>query len=260
MLNDSIGITDTFSISKTTVAEPIASPFQDGIKVTGEVRIFVRDENGNLKDEIKHSNLVTTVGKGAIASLMKGVQAASNLTVAGAATSSGLINIQTSTSHGLQTGQDVFIYNVAGTTEANGFWVITKVDATHFTLNGSTFTNAYTSGGTIFVGPAEFSWMGLGTGTTAAAVGDTDLQTELTTPGATIRAPITRTNPTSTSILYSATFGAGVLTNSAIAEAGIFNDSAFGPSSGTILAHVVFGASNKGSLDSWNVQWSITLS
>jgi hypothetical protein len=41
----------------------------------------------------------------------------------------------------------VRISGVGGTTEANGFWKITYVDSTHFDLQGSTFTHAYTSGG-----------------------------------------------------------------------------------------------------------------
>lgn len=60
---------------------------------------------------------------------------------------SGLIRI-TSASHNLQTGVTVTIASVGGTTEANGTWVITRVDANNFDLQSSTFTNAYTAGGT----------------------------------------------------------------------------------------------------------------
>lgn len=59
----------------------------------------------------------------------------------------GLIRI-TSEVHSLQTGNSVVIASVAGTTEANGTWVITVINATTFDLQGSTFTNAYVSGGT----------------------------------------------------------------------------------------------------------------
>lgn len=45
------------------------------------------------------------------------------------------------------TGDTVQISGVLGTTEANGTWTITNVGGTTFTLNGSVFTNAYTSGG-----------------------------------------------------------------------------------------------------------------
>lgn len=41
------------------------------------------------------------------------------------------------------------VYGVVGTTEANASWPYTIVDATHIDLTGSTFTNAYVSGGKI---------------------------------------------------------------------------------------------------------------
>lgn len=66
-----------------------------------------------------------------------------------AVNSSGLIEIETGAAHGLTTGNQVQIYGVLGTTEANGTWTITVVDSTHFTLDGSTFANTYVSGGTI---------------------------------------------------------------------------------------------------------------
>jgi hypothetical protein len=43
----------------------------------------------------------------------------------------------------------ITVYGVAGTTEANGVWKFTIVDATHIDLIGSTFTNAYVSGGSV---------------------------------------------------------------------------------------------------------------
>ncbi len=62
--------------------------------------------------------------------------------------SAGLIEVQTASPHKLQTGQTVIITNVVGV-PANGTWAITVVDSTHFTLNSSTFSGAYTSGGTV---------------------------------------------------------------------------------------------------------------
>lgn len=61
---------------------------------------------------------------------------------------SGLIKI-TCDSHGLTTGQCVIIQDVEGCVEANGVWIITVVDTSHFTLDGSTFSNAWTTGGTV---------------------------------------------------------------------------------------------------------------
>lgn len=60
----------------------------------------------------------------------------------------GLIRV-TITAHGWETGQPIFIGGVVGTTEANGDWIITVVDADNFDLQGSTFVNAYVSDGTL---------------------------------------------------------------------------------------------------------------
>ncbi len=76
----------------------------------------------------------------------------SPLTITGAASSSGLIQITyttIATNPTLATGNVVSIANVGGTTESNGSWVITVTGTNTFTLNGSVFANAYTSGGTI---------------------------------------------------------------------------------------------------------------
>ena len=62
---------------------------------------------------------------------------------------SGLVRI-TATGHGLATGARVHLVGVAGTTEANGTWTATVIDANTLDLQGSAFANAYTSGGTLF--------------------------------------------------------------------------------------------------------------
>jgi hypothetical protein len=64
---------------------------------------------------------------------------------------SGLVRLTTA-AHGLTTGDKVFIKSVGGTVEANGLWAVTVIDATTIDLQGSTFTNAYTSGGTVRTG------------------------------------------------------------------------------------------------------------
>jgi len=68
--------------------------------------------------------------------------------ITGAVASAGLIKI-TAPTNALSTGNQTQIFGVLGTTEANGTWTVTVVDANSFTLDGSVFTNAYTSGGTI---------------------------------------------------------------------------------------------------------------
>lgn len=54
----------------------------------------------------------------------------------------------TSTAHGLVTGDAVTVAAVGGNTAANGNWLVTKIDANTFSLDGSVGNGAYTSGGT----------------------------------------------------------------------------------------------------------------
>jgi len=70
------------------------------------------------------------------------------LTVTGASNTSP-IQITTSAANSLTTGQTVVISGVNGNTAANGTFVITVIDNTHFTLNGTTGNGVYTSGGIV---------------------------------------------------------------------------------------------------------------
>jgi len=85
---------------------------------------------------------------------------AAALTVSGATNASPIV-ITTSAAHGLLTGAVVTVASVGGNTGANGTFVITKLSNTTFSLNGSTGSGAYTSGGTVQPRGSTFS----GTGT-----------------------------------------------------------------------------------------------
>ena len=93
------------------------------------------------------------------------------------------------------------------------------------------------------------SHMAIGTGTTAAAVGQTTLVSEAN------RQTLTSTNVNAAAVTYSATFGAGNGTG-AITEAGLFNAS----SGGTMLCRTVFSVINKGAADTLTVSWTVTVS
>jgi hypothetical protein len=82
-----------------------------------------------------------------LTSKSKTIQA--NSTVSTMASSGGLVKVTTTAAHGLETGDIVQISNTTGTVEANGQWIVAVIDTTHFTLNNSTFVNAYVSGGTV---------------------------------------------------------------------------------------------------------------
>ena len=94
------------------------------------------------------------------------------------------------------------------------------------------------------------SHMGVGSGSTAAAAGDTDLGSLL---GA--REALDSTTATNNTITYVASFEAGDGTG-AITEAGIFNAA----SAGDMLCRTVFAVVNKGADDTMSITWTITLS
>jgi hypothetical protein len=66
-----------------------------------------------------------------------------------AATNATPIQITTSTTNGLTTGQTVTIYGILGNTAANGTWIITVISNTQFTLNSSVGNADYISGGAV---------------------------------------------------------------------------------------------------------------
>ncbi len=68
--------------------------------------------------------------------------------VTGTADSGGLVRLTLTTTRGLLTGNTMTVSGVGGTTEANGSWVITVIDATHVDLIGTTYATPYTTGGT----------------------------------------------------------------------------------------------------------------
>ena len=142
----------------------------DTIKMTGDLKIVLTDENGQIKHEQEVKNLVVTVGKNFIASRMKDT---------------------------------------------------TDTAMTH---------------------------MAIGSGSTAAAVGDTTLGTELG------RVSLTSTTVTTNNVAYVATFPAGTGTG-AVTEAGLFNAS----SSGTLLCRTVFSVINKGAADTLGITWTVTV-
>lgn len=92
------------------------------------------------------------------------------------------------------------------------------------------------------------SHMAIGTGSTAAAAGNTTLGTEAG------RVALTSTTVTANAVAYVATFGAGTGTG-AITEAGLFNAS----SGGDMLCRTVFSVINKGAADTLGITWTVTV-
>jgi hypothetical protein len=99
---------------------------------------------------------------------------------------------------------------------------------------------------------AVMSHMALGSGTTAAAAGQTDLVSVLGAREALDSTTIAGSN--NEKVVYVSSFEAGDGTG-AVTEAGIFNAS----SSGDMLCRTVFSVVNKAADDTLSVTWTITL-
>lgn len=93
------------------------------------------------------------------------------------------------------------------------------------------------------------SHMAIGTGSTAAAAGNTALGSEAG------RVALTSTTVSNSDVAYVATFPAGTGTG-AITEAGILNAS----SGGTLLCRTVFNVINKAAADTLGITWTVTVS
>lgn len=98
---------------------------------------------------------------------------------------------------------------------------------------------------------AVMSHMAIGTGSTAAAAGDTGLGSEAA------RVALTSTTVNNNDVVYAATFSPGTPSSAtAVTEAGLFNAS----SSGTMLCRTVFNVVNKQSADSLTISWTVSAS
>jgi len=98
---------------------------------------------------------------------------------------------------------------------------------------------------------AVMSHMALGSSTTAAAAGQTDLASVLGSREALDSTTLTGSNK---AVAYVSSFEAGDATG-AVTEAGIFNAS----SGGDMLCRTVFSVVNKGADDIMSITWTITL-
>lgn len=98
-------------------------------------------------------------------------------------------------------------------------------------------------------GQSAMSHMAIGTGSTAAAFGDTALGTE------TDRNALTSRTDAVNVVTYVGTWAAGDGTNSALREAGIFNNS----SGGTMLARAVYANIDKQAADTLTITWTVTI-
>jgi len=112
---------------------------------------------------------------------------------------------------------------------------------------------AYIASRMVGTSKSVMSHMALGSGTTAAAAGQTDLVSILGSREALDSTTISGTN--NEKVVYVSSFEAGDATG-AVTEAGIFNAT----TSGDMLCRTVFSVVNKAADDTMSVTWTITLS
>lgn len=105
-------------------------------------------------------------------------------------------------------------------------------------------------------GEAAFTYIAVGTGTTAAAVGDTTLQTETATSGLSrVAATVSRTTTDTTNDTAQLQTTFSVTGTVAVTESGVFNAA----SSGVLLARQVFSAVNVVNGDSLQITWAFDI-
>lgn len=144
--------------------------------------------------------------------------------------------------------------------ELRGELDIVVFDKNGLVKHAETVENLVVNAGLAFiisrmVGTAKnvMGYMAVGSGSTAAAAGDTALGSQLGSRKALDSTTITGSN--NEKVQYVCTFAAGEGTG-AITEAGIFNAS----SSGDMLCRTVFSVVNKAADDTMVITWTVTLS
>jgi glycine cleavage system regulatory protein len=106
---------------------------------------------------------------------------------------------------------------------------------------------------------AVMTHMAIGTGTTAAAIGNTTLETE--SAASRIALTVSGGTPSTNTVTYACTFAADTPDVTApatapITEAGLFNNI----TAGIMAARTVFPVINKGEADTMTISWVITIS
>jgi parallel beta-helix repeat protein len=150
------------SISSTTYAEfpydlgPCNNNLIDGNEILGSSNLNGEDASSGIvmvsnssynriiRNKIHNNGHVTAGGYGIVIS---GTTAQSKKIVA--ASNQSPIQIQTEVNHGFSTGNRVGVFGVQGNVLANGAWTITVTSSNSFSLDGSTGSGAYTSGGLV---------------------------------------------------------------------------------------------------------------
>jgi hypothetical protein len=127
--------------AQQTLAAQVPAVALNGGAITNAIA-FSNPQTGIVEVVISSASPASsTVGQPVVEGCAQlGIVSASNATP---------IIVGTSTPHGLATNDAATIAGILGNTAANGFWFVTYLSPTTFSLNGSVGSGAYTGGGTV---------------------------------------------------------------------------------------------------------------
>lgn len=161
--NDMIGTPKNLTVINSALSD--LRPGASGYGGTNSIRCSGSTISGTMASTgvVDTGTVGTNAGVNKAYTMSGGVIAIPRLqNVTGAANNGlNLIRLTVTTTAAWTTGQTAQVFNVGGTTEANGTWVLTVIDGTHVDLQGSTFANTYTSGGQIGQGAVRWAVPGL---------------------------------------------------------------------------------------------------
>lgn len=133
-------------------ASQILSDEAISVPLAGGGTAIIGLQNGPITGALEQLDTTTGIVTVTIANAAGTTQGATNVPIIGATTASPIV-VHTGTAHLLGAGGGyVYIAGVQGLSGVNGYFHATFVDSTHFSLDGSTGTGTYTTGGSAEVG------------------------------------------------------------------------------------------------------------
>lgn len=238
---------------------------EDGARIFGWGWAELRDERGNLKQEVPFTNLVTRVGNQFYGDRAAVILGSGSATVT--ACTNATSPVLTASAHGLGVGDKVIL---SGCTPSllNGSWVVTAVTTNTFTIYVGTAPGATSAFNWTFQGLTlpMATGMRVGTGTTAVATTGAGAAIVTYATSLTQFKVFDSTWPQSSlvtdtrRIQYKTTFNAGEATQTALAEAVItieqpISDVA-GTAANTISRALLSPTVNKGASDTLAITWN----
>jgi hypothetical protein len=260
MRSDLSGIGDAMQCALDMARDELGGAF--GIVGWGVAEL--RDGDGQIKQLVPFSNLVTDVGDSFYTS--RAILALGSTTNIVSSTNASPI-VVTATAHGLAAGDKVVVASHTTNTNANGTWVIGTVAANTLSLLGSTGNGVGGATGTVQgLAVPQASGMKLGTGSTAVAKNGAGAALVTYTTGsqqafdATFPSAATKGAGAGWRVTYKVTYAAGTATASGLNEVVIVNENvltnATTAAANTISRALLSPVVNKGASDTLTITWN----